>query len=326
MRISFMGGGTDFPNYYRLENKIGRVLATTINKSVYVYALPQPNFENVKFRFNYRTSESVTAIEQINHPVVRETLKQMNWHKPLNMGTMADLPGRSGLGSSSAFTAGFISLISKMNGDTFDSLKISQLAIKIEREILQENGGHQDQLVCAIGGFRLYEFTDNKLSYSETIDDSFCEYLSQCIFLFAPSGERLSKDFAKHTQLSIDKANATKDTTYYDDLSSITLETYSQIIRGISNNEKMRLLADGINEAWKIKKKITMENSQETLQVIDRGLKAGAIAAKLCGAGGQGFIAFLVPPEQTDNFILSFSSVNLVRASIANDGVTIWEI
>jgi len=326
MRVSFLGGGTDFPNYYKQEGMVGRVLGTTIDKYVYAYALNQPDFENVKIRFNYRTSESVESVDQIQHPVAREALKLYGWDKPINIGTMADLPGRSGLGSSSAFTVAFIALLEKLLHRESTHHQLAESAIKLEREVLAEEGGHQDQFHAAIGGFRLYEYSSRGVTYDKAFSDSFSQYLGESLVLYAPSESRSSKDFANFTSQNIDAIRKHDEKSVYAELSQLTLDVFEKIQASQSNEKSLSLLGEGMSEAWKLKQKISRESSQATLDVIDKGLASGALAGKLCGAGGSGFVAFLVPPDAMTTFSSHFDASNLVYAKPSNAGVEIFTI
>ena len=326
MRVSFLGGGTDFPEYFLQENHVGRVLGTTIDKYVYAYALNQPKFETVKIRFNYRTSESVESVSEIQHPVVREALKLYKWNQPINIGTMADLPGRSGLGSSSAFTVAFVALLETLNHNLIDAPKIARLAIRIEREILEEEGGYQDQIQAATGGFRLYEFSKHGIDSNMEVPNSFTDYLGESLVLYAPTESRSSKDFARFTKQSIDQIKANGLQSVYTEMSELSKEVYFQLCTAESNEKALLALSGGMNEAWKMKTKIVPTSSSDTLEIINTGLRNGALAGKLCGAGGTGFVAFLVPNSEMKNFSKKFDQSNLVFPKPTLSGVTVFSL
>ena len=168
LRISFLGGGSDFPSYFQNSSIGGSVLGTSIARYVYVMIENQPLFEEVKFRVTYRKTDAAQDLESIKHPSVRESLKLRSWTSPLNIATMADLPGRSGLGSSSAFTVALNIALDKMqNRDLALSSKylydLAHRAIMIERIKLNEHGGYQDQFHSVFGGLRRYDFFKSKV-------------------------------------------------------------------------------------------------------------------------------------------------------------------
>jgi D-glycero-alpha-D-manno-heptose-7-phosphate kinase len=162
LRASFLGGGTDYPSHF--QNHPGAVLGGTIDKYVYTSALPLAGIAEQRFRITYRTTESVSEINAIQHPVIREALRLYGWDKPINIATMSDLPGGTGLGSSSAFTVGFINLLHRMRGVELTRYELARHAIHMEQEILKENVGVQDQIHAAFGGLARYEFTANSFS------------------------------------------------------------------------------------------------------------------------------------------------------------------
>lgn len=156
LRVSFLGGGTDYPSYFRKSP--GAVLGGTINKFIYIQALPLMPFSEQRYRVTYRTTESVDRLEDIQHPVIRESLRYYGWDSPLNIATMSDVPGGTGLGSSSAFTVGFINLLHKMRGIELTRYELARHAINMEQVILKETVGIQDQIHAAFGGLARYEF------------------------------------------------------------------------------------------------------------------------------------------------------------------------
>jgi D-glycero-alpha-D-manno-heptose-7-phosphate kinase len=155
MRISYVGGGTDYPEYFK--DSPGGVISAAINKYVYVYSNPLSDIAVENFRFTYRKSESVNNYSEFQHPVVRELLKYLNWSSRMNMGTFADLPSGIGLGGSSAFSVAMAKLLEIEDSD-FSPSRYAEIAIHIERQVLKESGGHQDQYVSAFGGLRSYDF------------------------------------------------------------------------------------------------------------------------------------------------------------------------
>jgi D-glycero-alpha-D-manno-heptose-7-phosphate kinase len=324
MRLSFLGGGTDFPGYFRNSGEVGRVFGCSIDKYVYVLATKQPAFEENRFKFTYRLTEEVNHLENFSHPVVREALKLLEWNTPINLATMASLPGRSGMGSSSAFTVALVALLKKRKHSEIENVEIAEIAIKIERELLNESGGFQDQYHAAIGGTRLYEFTEEKVSYSANLSDyDFVSQLSESLFILPIGGQRKSSEFAKKTENSI-----SKDATIplLRQLSNLTSEVYLRVKSELDPEKAIRSLADGMREGWEIKKKISGSTADSLQETLNFGIQNGAIAGKLCGAGGSGFAAFIVPAASRLKFQNSYREDQLTKINIVNRGVETHEI
>ena len=156
LRISFFGGGTDYPMYF--HDNPGAVLGASIDKYIYTIALPMADFAEHRYRITYRIVEGVDRVEDIKHNVIRATLLDMRYDKPLNVAIISDLPGNSGLGSSSSFTVGFIALMEHLSGRSITKFDLFKRAVRTERDLLKENVGIQDQIHAAFGGLNLYHF------------------------------------------------------------------------------------------------------------------------------------------------------------------------
>lgn len=321
LRISFIGGGSDFKSYFESTDEGGCVVGSSIDKHVFLAALPQPPFEEHRIRFTYRITEAVKEVDEIQHPVVRETLKYFNYSKPLNIATMADLPGRSGLGSSSAFTTAFVQLMSHIGNKKLAKSEIAKLAVLIERDILREVGGLQDQYHSAIGGLREYRFNQAAVTHSEIIPDStFHELLSDQLFLIASGDLRDSTKFAQLTDSSIRDGKATDA---FDKISQAAKNLTIDLLRTNDVNQKIGLIAEAINFGWSQKLRASKPQSRQVDELLEYGMSKGAAASKLCGAGGSGFGLFLVPPENHSRFIGGFPEKNIVRCRLESAGVTL---
>ncbi len=324
LRVSFLGGITDFPDYFEQEGKVGHVLGATIDKWVNVMVAPQPEFESVRFRFTYRVTEAVNHFEDINHPVMRNVLKMKDWTSPLNVATMADLPGRSGLGSSSAFTVALLaalrSIDSPMKLDLDSRLSLAREAIFVERHLIGEAGGVQDQYQASLGGFRHYQFTNKRTTGALIGTVGFREYLGESLVLVATGGGRDSNQFATITQSRVKQKSRE---TLVDELSAITGETALAINCESDHYEALLKLGRAMNEAWKIKIELSGHQRGVVDDLLEYGQNAGAIGGKLCGAGGSGFAAFLVDPADKVDFMRQFDSKDLINTGFSNEGVEI---
>ncbi len=325
LRISFIGGGSDFKTFFEKNKAVGRVLGTAINKFVYVISQEFPAFEQSSFRFTYRKTEEVSEISEIEHPVVRSVLSELDWKQPLNLATMASLPGRSGLGSSSSFTVALLAnLNSRFLGTDRDKLQVALEAIRIERDILNESGGIQDQFHASFGGFRLYEFRTDLAVESYPINDfDFHQIINQHLCLVATGEDRSS---GKHSSKLQRALNSKSHDAHLLALSNLALETYNGIQNSRTSAEKLNVLARATNEAWEIKLDLGLELTRETQRIIDVGKSVGCLARKLCGAGGSGFVAFLIGDEGFLELRRTFGEDRVFRVETYNSGVSVAEL
>jgi D-glycero-alpha-D-manno-heptose-7-phosphate kinase len=238
-------------------------------------------FSKEKYRFTYRVTESVENVKKFNHPVVREALKIFNEVKSINISTMADLPGKTGLGSSSAFSVALIQNLSMMLQKKYSPIQIAQIAIKIERKIIKEPGGIQDQLHSSIGGLRFYTIMRNEINFG---DD----------FSTTNFGRKLNKS----------NRMTKKQYDYLTEINNISNNFKNEFS---PDSSSLNLLIDSVNESWDIKSKIDVTSSSKEIERLTRlGFENGALAAKLCGAGKSGFVLFICDPASRLDLIKLF--------------------
>jgi len=323
LRVSFLGGGTDTKEF--IENHTyGCVLGTTIDRFVYVFIDVQPSFEQSKYKFAYRKVEEVNLPRQFKHPIVREMLVDLKINEPLNIATMANLPGRSGLGSSSAFTVALYSALLRRVGIQKAPELIAEYAIRCERVLAQESGGFQDQYHSAVGGFRYYKFGQDGTEFSpHLIGEKVTDFMNQSMVLVATLGRRDSSVHAKALKKSLQRAELTTSALEMRDL----CYDISSRIEQTNNPEKiLALLIEGTNEGWLRKQRQISNIDAEVEQIIKIGMNKGAQAAKLCGAGGSGFVLFLCDPERAYNVRKAFAQTQVVVPKIVNYGASAYEI
>ena len=316
LRISFLGGGSDYPDFF--ESELGFVLGTSINLFVYVSILPNNELSIPGYRLNYSLHEDVDEPENFKHPVVREVLsKYRSQLGELTISTMADAPAQSGLGSSSSFTVALLQSIKTLVGQPFTSEDLANEAIEIERFRLNEAGGYQDQYHAALGGFGLYTFSSNAIE-RRSITNPYSKILNNCMFLVPVGAARKSHD---HAALTNSYAMTPTGRKLISKISSLTESTYLELESAGSEQDFLSILAGAMIEAWEIKKLYSKGiNNPEIDQILSRGLESGALAGKLCGAGGSGFVAFLVPPENQESFQGSFEGKQIKKVSISQMG------
>lgn len=289
-RISFFGGGTDYPAWYREHG--GAVLATTINKYCYITCRRLPPFFDHKHRIVYSRIENVKHIDHIEHPAVRAVLNWAEVEEGLEIHHDGDLPARSGLGSSSAFTVGLVHALRAMQGRMIDKDKLAKNAIHIEQNVIGEHVGSQDQVSAAFGGFNRIDFHRN---------DSFS--VSPVVL---PAHRR--NELRDHLMLcftGFSRIAATVAKSKIDNLSSRETELRrmgEMVEEGINilqnTGRPIAELGQLLDTNWKYKRSLSaLVATPEIDQIYETAIKAGALGGKILGAGGGGFLLLFAKPE-----------------------------
>lgn len=291
-RISFFGGGTDFPDWY-LKNG-GKVLGTTIDKYCYISCRELPPYFEHKHRIVYSLIEDVQEIHEIKHPAVRGILEYFNVDKGLEVHHDGDIPARSGMGSSSSFTVGLLKCLHAMNGNMITKENILKEALHIEQQVLKENVGSQDQTFAAYGGFNYIEFLKNGEIVVNPIimnPESF-NIFQKKFMLFFTGISRFSSEVSKE---QVDNIKNDKIDEQLFKLSDIVDEAFRCLTSPKKDFREFGIL---LNDAWQTKRKLSSKITTPQIdEMYERAIKAGAVGGKLLGAGGGGFIAFYVEPE-----------------------------
>jgi D-glycero-alpha-D-manno-heptose-7-phosphate kinase len=291
LRISFFGGGTDYPVWYREHG--GSVLSTTIDKSCYITCRWLPPFFDYHSRISYSRVENVAANELIEHPSVRGCLQFLEIREGVEIQHVADLPARTGLGTSSAFTVGLLLGLYALRNQMRDKHALFADAIHVEQEVIQEAVGSQDQASAAYGGFNRIDFnTDGSIDVKRvlTSPDRLAELESNLALFFTGFSRTASEIASEQLRMTPHKQKE--------------LETMLQLV-----NEAERIVANPncslnefgklLHESWTIKRTLTQKiTTSDINEIYQAGLEAGALGGKLLGAGGGGFMLFFVPPER----------------------------
>lgn len=288
-RISFFGGGTDYPAWYKKHG--GSVLATTINKYCYLTLRYLPPFFDHKFRIAYSKVETCKTIDEINHSSVREILRFFKVKQGLEIHHDGDLPARSGLGSSSAFTVGLLHALYALKGHMPNKHKLAKESIYMEQEVLKEIVGSQDQVLAAYGGFNLINFSKNgEITLKPiTISSKRIEELQSYLMLFYTGIARTASDVAKSYV-----GNITNQKKQLD----IIQQLVDQAFVIINSKQNIKDFGRLLNEAWQVKRLLSSSVSNPIIdKLYKNALSAGAIGGKLIGAGGGGFLLLFVPPK-----------------------------
>jgi D-glycero-alpha-D-manno-heptose-7-phosphate kinase len=291
LRISFFGGGTDYPVWYREHG--GAVLATTINKSCFITVRRLPPFFEYHSRIVYSRMENVQRNDGIEHPSVRACLQFMNVTEGIEVHHIADLPARTGLGTSSAFTVGLLLGLYALKNQMRDKHSLNADAIHVEQELLKEAVGSQDQTSAAYGGFNRINFhTDGGIEVRRTLaDPGRLAQLEQNLALFFTGFSRIASEIA--TEQIKSTPQKIKELGMMHQLVDEAEAIVSSPRRSLDDFGRL------LHESWQIKRSLTQKISNADIdQIYEAGLSAGALGGKLLGAGGGGFMLFYVPPEK----------------------------
>ncbi len=288
-RISFFGGGTDYPGWY--EKNGGSVLSTTINKYCYISCRDLPPFFKYRHRIVYSKAEQVNDIDRIKHPSVRECLRFIKMKNGLEIHHDGDLPAKTGLGSSSSFTVGLINALYGLKGVMKTKRDLALDAIHIEQNLIKEHVGSQDQTAAAFGGLNKINFGGHDVIHIQPViaNPKRIDLLQAPLMLFYTGISRYASDIAKTQIRNIKKTDAE-----LRDLNQITNAGFS-LINGTAPLEDFGRL---IGKNWELKRKLSSKISNTRIDAIyDAAIAAGATGGKLLGAGGGGFMLFFAKPE-----------------------------
>jgi D-glycero-alpha-D-manno-heptose-7-phosphate kinase len=320
LRISFFGGGTDYPVWYR--NYGGSVLSTTIDKSCYITCRRLPPFFEYHSRVSYSKVENVNDNSAIEHPSVRGCLQFLGIDEGVEVHHVADLPARTGLGTSSAFTVGLLLALYGMNGQMRSKYALATDAIHVEQEVVREAVGSQDQISAAYGGFNRIDFhVDGSFEVRQVITspDRLTLLQNHCA-LFFTGFSRIASEIAKE-QIRVTHQRKQE------------LETMHQMVNeaeAILTNPNCSFDEFGqlLHESWQLKRSLTGNITNTHLdEIYEAGRGAGAIGGKLLGAGGGGFMLFFVPPERREALRTRLKNLLCVPFSFSNRGshVVVYE-
>jgi len=289
-RISFFGGGTDYPIWFR-ENG-GAVLATSIDKYCYIMCRKLPPFFDHKHRIVYSAIENVSKASEIRHPAVRGAFEWFGIETGLEIHHDGDLPARSGLGSSSSFSVGLLHALRALDGKISDKGQLARDAIHLEQVVIGEAVGSQDQVTAAYGGFNKIEFfADGSFSVSPVIVSAARKsLLNDHLMLFFTGISRIAAEVA---QTKIDNlSNRRAELTRMRDMVDEGLGILSDPSRPIDDFGHL------LDAAWNFKRRLSSRVSTAAIdEIYTRSLREGALGGKLLGAGGGGFLLLFVPPE-----------------------------
>lgn len=322
-RMSFFGGGTDFEGFYKEHG--GAVISTSFDKYAYVNVRHLPRFFDYKTHLTYSKMEYVKCVDDIEHPAIRNAMKLLDMHE-LRIVYDADLPARSGLGTSSSFAVGLLNAFHALKGQYVDKRRLANEAIYLERVLCNEAGGIQDQIAVSYGGMNRIDFNAEGYKVQPIVISSERKTeLNENLMLFFTGFSRFSSDIQKNTQKSMkDKTEQLIEMYQLVDEAEKVLESKTDLL------EFGKLL----DYSWKLKRGISDGISTNSIDILyDKAIKAGAIGGKLLGAGGGGFLLFYVEKDKQKKLRDVLNELLYVPFQFENGGSNIihytpesWEI
>jgi D-glycero-alpha-D-manno-heptose-7-phosphate kinase len=293
-RVSFFGGGTDYPEYFETHGG-GAVLATAVSHSAFVAVSEfYSQLFDYRIRVAYRNVECVNDLDEIQHPAFRECLRHCGITHDVEVSYTAELPSFSGMGSSSSCIVGLLHALECYQGKAISPLDLAYRAIELERGVMGECVGCQDQTLAAVGGFNVLEFraTDDIVVHRAPLSRARMTEFEQHLLLLFTGFRRRASDIAARQVGRIDSNLDVLRT-----MRGLVDRAYSALTGTGGFEEFGRLLDEG----WRLKQSLDDGIANQTIQrYYEEGLEAGALGGKLLGAGGGGALLFFVPPERRD--------------------------
>lgn len=313
-RMSFFGGGTDIPEFFR-ENG-GAVLSTTFDKYCYVNVRHLPRFFDYSTELSYSKTERVTNLEDIQHPAIRNAMKYLDMHE-IRLTYEADLPARSGLGTSSSFAVGMLNAFYALKGKYADKRRLANDAIYLERELCREAGGWQDQIAASFGGFNRINFNaDGYDVLPVIISPERKKQLNNNLMMYFTGFTRFSSEIQKINNItSAEKISRLKE------MASLVDEAEKVLTDESASLDDFGKLLD---YTWQLKRETGSKISTDSIDFLyQKAISAGALGGKLLGAGGGGFFVFYVRPEDQKKVRQAMSDLMYVPFSFETGGTRI---
>lgn len=314
LRVSFLGGGTDYPEHFRLHG--GSTLGTSINSYTYLTVSPLTEFFDHSIRVSYSRTELCRNVDEIQHPSVRECLRFMGIERGIEINIVSDLPARTGLGSSSSFTVGLLHALYAFKGKQVSLDQLAAEAVHVEREMIKERVGLQDQYTSAHGGFLHLKFSgdDQVIVSPVVINETRLKALEDRLLILYTGMRRFAHEVLEEQM----KKTETGDiTACLNDLNEL-------VQRGIDvlcNGQDLRVFGELLHQGWMLKREFSSTITNPVIDAAyDRARKAGAVGGKLMGAGGGGFLLLYVEPYNQASVRAELSGMKEVDFTFENQG------
>lgn len=294
LRISFLGGGSDYPQYYL--RKKGAVLGTTINKYIYIHIHRKTSFFSKKYWIGYSKVEHVDTVSEIQHPSIKACLKELKIADPLNIHIFADIPAKTGLGSSSAFTVGFLHALHEIYNRPISTNQLAKDACFIEQSVIRENVGSQDQYHASFGGWNIFHFNKDQITHTP-IDLSIerTQEIKKHTMFFFTGMTRFANEVLKD---QIEKMDNKLNDEIIEQMYELVFEG-EKLITQSPLQHLAESLGNLLHQSWELKKKLSQNITNSTIDhYYQIAMENGAFGGKLCGAGNGGFLLILAPIGQ----------------------------
>ena len=311
-RMSFFGGGTDIPSFFNEHG--GAVISTTFDKYCYTVVRHLPRFFDYSSELVYARTERVSQVANIEHPAIRNAMEMLDMHE-IRLTYEADLPARTGLGTSSSFAVGMLNAFHCLKGSYASKGKLAREAIHLERDLCAEAGGWQDQIAASYGGFNKIVFRDNNFEvYPIIISPERKDILDANLMLFFTGFTRFSSEIQKTNKPQDRTEQLLEMLSLVDDAEKILTDKQSNL------DEFGRLL----DATWRLKRGTGSTVSTSSIDgLYDRALSAGALGGKLLGAGGGGFLLFYAQPDAQESVRAALSNLMYVPFKFEDGGTRV---
>ncbi len=316
LRISFAGGGTDIPSFYK-KNTYGCVLSSAINKYIYVSVKKHSKLYTEKIRLNYSETETVNDVDKIKNPIIKACLKFLEIDDNIYISTVADAPGSSGLGSSSTFCVGLLNALYAYKGQTVNRNRLANEAAKIEMEILKRPIGKQDHYAAAFGSINFFQFNSDDSVSIKPVDET-SQYTKMIFDSLVTFYTHQNRDASKI--LSYQKKRSKLNRSNLILLREQAENLYDEIYY---NKLSIKKFGEILDTGWEIKRKLSKQVSNKLINnIYDTAKKMGSYGGKLSGAGGGGFLNFVIKKNKKNNLIkiLSKKKVQYFPVKLESSG------
>jgi len=313
-RMSFFGGGTDMPEFFNEHG--GAVISTTFDKYCYVIVRHMPPFHPYISELVHNRFERVNDIDEIEHPLIRECMRLHDIHE-IRLTYEGDLPARTGLGTSSTFAVGMLNAFCALKGKMMSKRQLAQEAIHVERNVLKEHGGWQDQVAAAFGGLNRIDFKDGDfVVHPIVISPERKRQLDENLLLFYTGIQRFSSDIQADTFAKPkDKTQRLKDML-------VLVDEAEKIL--CNRNKSLSEFGKLLDDTWKLKRGTGAKISNGSIdELYSMAIKAGALGGKLLGAGGGGFLLFYCEKEKQEALKKAMEQLMIVPFSFENEGAQV---
>lgn len=319
LRVSLFGGGTDYPDYY-LERR-GAVVGLAIDKYIYIAALKLSGIQSYQYRIAYSKIEHVDSVDEIQHSAVKAAFDHYRISCPVDLSVMADMPANSGLGSSSSFSVGLLNLIAHLKNERITKLDLALNAIHLERELLRENVGVQDQLHATFGGINRFDLDGKSFRITPMM------MRGDCLHQLMQSLVLIHTGVSRHASTVVsEQLQRTRSGTIDRQLDAM-LSMVDQACNILTSSQTDRMLHEigsMLNDSWMLKRSLSpMVSTPDIDTLYEKAVALGALGGKLCGAGGGGFLLMIVPPAARNSFIQAMAPARVISIGLDTQGSTI---